>query len=51
MGAKHKLNAAYTGDRLLIAGLLGWTTGSVEIFIVALAVLLVLSWYSGELRG
>lgn len=51
MGAKLKLNAAYTGGALLIAGLLVWTTGSVETFIVALAVLLVLSWYTSELRG
>ena len=51
MGAKHKLNAAYTGGALLVAGLLGWLTGSWVVFLVALAVLLALSCYTGDLRG
>ena len=50
MGAREKLNSAYTMGSLIVAGLLGWATGSWIIFIIAAAVLLGLGLNSGDIR-
>lgn len=50
MGAKKKLNVAYVGGAFLVAGLLGWATSSFGVFCIALALLVALSVYAGEIR-
>jgi hypothetical protein len=50
MGAKRKLNGANVCGTFLVAGLLGWVTGSVAVFLIALAVLLAVSYYAGDIR-
>lgn len=50
MGAKKKLNVAYISGAFLVAGLLGWAASSFAVFCIALAVMLALSAYAGEIR-
>src|SRR5262249_50698430 len=50
MSAKHKLNAAHCSGALLIAGLLGWVTGSLLVFLLALVALLVAGSHGGDIR-
>ena len=50
MSAKHKLNAANELWAVLIAGLIGWVTGSWIIAGIALAALLVAAHMSGAIR-
>ena len=48
--ARHKLNAAYIHGSLLIAGLIGATTESWNVFILTASVLTATSVLSGEIR-
>lgn len=50
MTARHKINAAVLNGALGIALLAGFATGSVAVFLLALAVLLLGTYHSGELR-
>jgi hypothetical protein len=51
MSAKHKLNAAQINSAFLVAGLLGWATGSADAFVLAAAALLFTGWQAGGIRG
>ena len=48
--AKHQLNAAHFYGALLGAGLVGWLTGSLIVFLSALLALLVAGSHAGDLR-
>ena len=48
--AKHKLNAAHCYGALLVAGLLGWATGSLGGFLFALVALLLAGHHAGDVR-
>src|SRR5262249_12552616 len=50
MSAKQKLNAAHCSGALLVAGLLGWVTGSLLVFLIALIALLVAGYHAGDIR-
>ena len=50
MGARHKLNQAYFNGSLLIAGVVGLATESFGLFVVILAVLVMSSLHSGDIR-
>jgi len=50
MGARDKLNSAYTAGCLTVAGLFGLATESWTMFFVALVVLLGLSVNNGDIR-
>jgi hypothetical protein len=50
MSAKHKLNSAHFMGSLLLAGLLGWVTGSPTVFLIALVVSLIAGYYAGDIR-
>jgi hypothetical protein len=50
MSAKHKLNASNFCGSLVVAGLVGWLTGSFAIFVVVLIALLVAGYHAGDLR-
>jgi hypothetical protein len=50
MSAKHKLNGAHFTGTLLVAGLLGWLTGSGTVFLIALVGLLVAAYHAGDIR-
>ena len=50
MSAKHKLNAAHCYGALPVAGLLGWVTGSLGVFLIALVALLVANYHAGDMR-
>jgi hypothetical protein len=50
MSAKHKLNAAHLYAALLIAGLFGWVTGSLAVFLIALGALLLAAYHAGDIR-
>jgi hypothetical protein len=50
MSAKHKLNAANFYGALLIAGLVGWVTGSLTVFWIALIGLLIAAYHAGDIR-
>jgi hypothetical protein len=50
MSAKHRLNAAHFYGSVVVAGLLGWVTGSVTVFLIALAALLVAGLHAGDIR-
>lgn len=50
MTARHKINVAVLNGSLLIALLAGFTTDSVPVFVLVLAVLLVGALHSGDLR-
>ena len=48
--ARHKLNAAYIHGSLLIAGLIGASAESWNVFVLAASVLTATSVLSGEIR-
>jgi hypothetical protein len=50
MSAKHRLNAAPLYGALLVAGLLGWVTGSLLVFLFALIALLFAGYHAGDIR-
>jgi hypothetical protein len=50
VSAKHKLNAAHGCGCLLVAGLLGWLTGSWAVFGIALIALLAAAYHAGDIR-
>lgn len=50
MGARHKLNTAHVNGALIVAGLFGLVFGSLLVFLVVLAVLIVGSLHSGDIR-
>ena len=50
MSAKHKLNTAHFSGALLVASLIGWLTGSVIVFLLALIALLVAGYHAGDVR-
>lgn len=50
MGARQKLNRAFFNGSLLLAGLTGACTESWLVFGLALAVLLALNLWAGEIR-
>jgi len=50
MGARQKLNSAYFVGSLLFAGLAGAATQSWFVFVLAVAVLVALNIYLGEIR-
>jgi hypothetical protein len=50
MSANHKRNAAHLYGALLVAGLVGWVTGSLAVFRIALIALLVASYHAGDIR-
>jgi hypothetical protein len=51
MGAKQKLNSASFMGAFVFAGLLGLVTGSVAVFLLAAAALLVAGWVAGDIRA
>lgn len=51
MSARNKLNAAHVNGVLFVAGLLGLTTRSIVVFLLAAAVLIFTGWQAGGLRG
>jgi len=50
MGARKKLNGAYLTGSLLVAGAAGLATGSLVVFMVALAALVVINFVDGNIR-
>ena len=50
MSAKHKLNAAHFMRSLLVAGLVGWVTGSPTVFLIVLVASLIAGYYAGDIR-
>jgi hypothetical protein len=50
VSAKHKLNRFHLHAALLVAGLFGWVTGSMAVFLIALAALLVAGYHAGDIR-
>ena len=50
MSAKHKLNSAHFMGSLLLAGLVGWVTGSQTVFLIALVACLIAGYYAGDIR-
>ena len=50
MGARKKLNSAYLTGSVLIAGLIGYASGSWGILVLALAVLIGANLLSGDVR-
>ena len=50
MGARNKLNAAYTAGSVVVAGGVGLLTGSWMIFGVSLGIMLGLQLYDGSIR-
>ena len=46
----HKLNAAHFMGSLLVAGLVGWVTGSPTVFLIALVASLIAGSYAGDIR-
>lgn len=51
MSAKHKLNQAHVLGALLVAGVIGWVTGSWIVFGVALATLVLAGCHAGDIRS
>ncbi len=50
MNARKKLNVAYLNGCLLVAGIVGIVAGSWPVFVVALAVVALVSIYTGNIR-
>ena len=50
MGARQKLNSGYFLGSVLLAGLVGWLTGSWLVLFFALAVLVAINVNNGEIR-
>jgi hypothetical protein len=50
MSAKHKLNSAHFMGALLMAGLIGWVTGSPTVFLIVLVASLIAGYYAGDIR-
>ena len=50
MSARHKLNQGYIQGALVVAGVIGVACGSWTVFLIAAAILVGLSVYSGEIR-
>ena len=50
MNARTKLNASYIFGSLLFAALVGWTTGSLLIFVITTLALVTAALYTGEIR-
>jgi hypothetical protein len=50
VSAKHKLNRFHFYAALLVAGLIGWATGSPAVFLIALVAVLVAGYYAGDIR-
>ena len=50
MSAKHKLNAAHFTGCLLIAGLAGYLTDSLGVFVLAFVCLIGTSVHAGDIR-
>ena len=51
MGAREKLHRVHVIGSLGVAALLGMASGSVAVFVIAGAVMIGVSVYSGEIRG
>ncbi len=51
MGAKQKLNSASFMGSFVLAGLLGLMTGSVGVFLLAGAALVMAGWVAGDIRA
>ena len=50
MGAREKLNGVYLTGSLLVAGVAGLATGSVAVFMIVLAALVVIGLVDGNIR-
>jgi hypothetical protein len=50
MGAKQKLNAAHVNGAVIVAGLVGWVTGSLALFVFTLLVLVTTSFIARDIR-
>ena len=50
MSAKRKLNVAFFNGALIIAVLFGLSAQSLGVFVVVLAVLVIASFYTGDMR-
>jgi hypothetical protein len=50
VSARQKLNTAYFGGSLFLAGIAGVATSSWAVFCIALAILLGSNLYLGEIR-
>ena len=50
MNARLKLNSAYIQGALAFAGLVGWLANSMELFFAIAIVLIVTSFYGGDIR-
>ncbi len=50
MGARQKLNVANIYGVLILAGVVGWVTGSWAVFLIAGGVLLICAFYEGGIR-
>ena len=50
VGARQKLNSAAIMGSVILASGLGYLSESWVVFMIAIVILLVLSWYSGDIR-
>ena len=50
MSAKHELNRFHFFTALLVAGLVGWVTGSMAVFLITLAAVPVAGYDAGDIR-
>jgi len=50
MSAKNKLNAAHVNGAVIVAGLVGWATGSLTLFVFALCVLVATAYIAKDIR-
>ena len=48
--ARNKLNIAYINGAIIISSFIGLGSGSFVVFFIALAVFLMMSYHSGEIR-
>jgi hypothetical protein len=50
VSAKQKLNAAHICGSVLVAGLIGWATGSLLVFLITLIAFLIAGFHAGDIR-
>ena len=50
MAARQKLNGAFVGGSLVIAGIAGFMTQSFAVFLIGAIVLIALNFYTGDIR-
>jgi hypothetical protein len=51
LSARHKLNAAHATGAVIVSGLIGACADSWTVFSIALAVLIVAAFHTGDIRS